>query len=234
MARKAPVNQSRFARREGPRQTATKPLLKFFLIVCEGTKTEPNYFNGMKENLPPNVLRVADFDATGTGKNTLSVVDEAIKLKANYEKDLTKPVDEVWAVFDRDSFPKGKMNAAIQRAEANQIQCAWTNEAFELWYILHFQLVEHAMSRDDYRKYLERELSRCSGTSYTYQKNSLDMFSLLIQHGDINQAIKRAERLATAYENRTDYANHNPRTEMHVLVQRILEFEKKDKKILSK
>jgi hypothetical protein len=109
---------------------------------------------------------------------------------------------------------------------------AWTNESFELWYVLHFQLIEHAMSRRHYQQYLERELSRCTGTSYTYQKNSLEMFSLLMQYGSIEKAIERAERLAAIFDGRTDYANHNPHTEMHTLGRRILTFEKKERRRL--
>ncbi|MEZ0608855.1 RloB family protein [Fibrella sp. WM1] len=225
MARKSTINTSRFARQETPRGKATKSIRKFFLIVCEGAKTEPNYFEGIKKDLPPNVVRVADFKAAGTGKNTLSVIDEAERLLEQHKKSgSTQPIDEVWVVFDRDSFPKQHINAAITQAVQKGMHCAWTNEAFELWYILHFQLVEHAMSRNQYQKVIERELTRCLGKPYKYQKNSEAMFALLMQHGDIEQAIKRAERLAESFGDRTDYADHNPRTEVHRLIKKLLQF----------
>jgi RloB-like protein len=223
MARK--IDASRFARKETPRREAIKSIRKFFLIVCEGTKTEPNYFEGMKTNLPPNMLRVADFVATGSGRNTLSVIDEAENLRKQHEeKNTIQPIDEVWVVFDRDSFPKQNINNAISKAEQKNLSCAWTNEAFELWYILHFQLVEHRMSRKQYQAFIERELTSRTGKKYTYQKNSPDMFALLMQHGDVQQAIKWADKLAAVFGDRTDYADHNPRTEMHKLVQKLVQF----------
>ena len=223
MARK--IDASRFARKETSRREATRSIRKFFLIVCEGTKTEPNYFEGMKNSLPPNMVRVADFMATGTGQNTLSVIDEAEKLRKQHEEiNAIQPIDEVWVVFDRDSFPKQNINNAIAKAEQKEMFCAWTNEAFELWYILHFQLVEHKMSRKQYQGFIERELTSRTGKKYKYQKNSLDMFALLMQYGDVQQAIKRADKLAAVFGNRTDYADHNPRTEMHKLVQKLVQF----------
>ena len=104
------------------------------------------------------------------------------------------------------------------------MNCAWTNEAFELWYLLHFQLIEHAMSREQYQDYIEREFSRCLEKPFKYKKNSEDMFALLMEHGDVKQAIKRAEKLAETFSNRTDYANHNPRTEVHRLIEKSLRF----------
>ena len=224
MAKKA-IDTSRFARRETTRREATRSIRKFFLIVCEGTKTEPNYFEGMKNSLPPNMIRVADFVTTGTGRNTLSVIEEAEKLIAYYQdKNTLQPIDEVWVFFDRDSFPRQNINNAITMAEQRGIFCAWTNEAFELWYILHFHLVEHQMSRRQYQQFIERELTNRTGKKFKYQKNSLDMFALLMQYGDVQQAIKRAKKLAAIFGDRTDYADHNPRTEMHKLVQKLIQF----------
>ena len=47
MARKVKIPnhiQKRLAREENKRKRNTKSKRKYFLIVCEGEKTEPNYF----------------------------------------------------------------------------------------------------------------------------------------------------------------------------------------------
>lgn len=49
-----------------------------FLIVCEGRNTEPDYFQGFR--VPSLVV-----DAVGTGRSTRSLVDEAIRVKAERE-----------------------------------------------------------------------------------------------------------------------------------------------------
>jgi hypothetical protein len=81
-------------------------------------------------------------DIHGIGDNTIRIVEEAIRLK---EKD---NYDQVWCVFDRDSFPPNRFNAAFILAGENSIKIAYSNEAFELWYLLHFNYYDSAMSRN--------------------------------------------------------------------------------------
>lgn len=76
-------------------------------------------------------------DVDGAGANTKQVVEKAIELRDK----ATIPYDRVWAVFDKDSFPDVKFNGAIQKAISNGIDVAWSNEAFELWYLYHFIIV---------------------------------------------------------------------------------------------
>jgi hypothetical protein len=52
------------------------------LIVCEGEKTEPNYFKGYRVS-SSKIIRI---DIKGTGKDTCRVVEEALKLKKIAEK----------------------------------------------------------------------------------------------------------------------------------------------------
>ena len=105
------------------------------LIVCEGTKTEPNYFEAFAEKQQGVI--VYDIEVKGLGRGTKDVVEKAIDLKNknNY--------DRVWAVFDRDEFPAKDFNEAIAMGQKNSIEVAWSNEAFELWYLYHFQNVNN-------------------------------------------------------------------------------------------
>jgi RloB-like protein len=105
----------------------TEPLDRF-LIVCEGAKTEPNYFRSFR--VPRDVI-----DVHGLGENTIRIVERAIELKAedNY--------DQVWCVFDRDSFPAQNFNAALELSRRHGIEVAYSNESFELWYVLHFEFL---------------------------------------------------------------------------------------------
>ena len=75
------------------------------LIVCEGTKTEPNYFEAFTEKQQGVI--VYDIEVKGLGRGTKDVVEKAIDLKHknNY--------DRVWAVFDKDEFPAKDFNEAI-------------------------------------------------------------------------------------------------------------------------
>ncbi|SFD21445.1 RloB-like protein [Chitinophaga sp. CF118] len=164
-------------------------------------------------------------DIEGTGRNTQSLVDEALRLKQLYEKEYNRPVDRLWTVFDRDSFSASDFNNAVLRCQNSKpaIGCAWSNEAFELWYLLHFHYYNHNMSRKDYQGLIEDNLRPFVGDDYKYQKNSKVMYDLLKEHGSLENAIRNAKRLAGNFENRQDYANHNPCTTVWQLVEELME-----------
>jgi hypothetical protein len=89
---------------------------RWFLIVCEGEKTEPNYFKSFP--VDPKVIKL---DIKGEGKNTKSLVEKAIELKNDSESDETY---RFWCVFDRDKNPNNpnasqNFNSAITLARNN-------------------------------------------------------------------------------------------------------------------
>lgn len=163
-------------------------------------------------------MTYCQIDIEGTGRNTQSLLDEALRLKQAYEKDSNRPVDRLWAVFDRDSFTANDFNTAILRCQNSKpkIGCAWSNEAFELWYLLHFQYYENGMSRRDYRGLIENSLKPFVGNDYRYEKNSAEMYALLKEYGSVDDAIRNAKRLCANFDDRQDYANHNPCTMVEV------------------
>lgn len=189
---------------------------KNYLIVCEGERTEPNYFTTIKKKLPKGLVEI---DIEGAGANTLSLVDIAIRLKKEQaerakKSAIQRPYDHVWVVFDKDDFPNRNFNNAIFKARSNKIAVAYTNEAFELWYLLHFEFHNTAISRHQYYPILTRYLGR------EYAKNSEDMYDLLAEMGDETQAIKWASELLK----RSDLHNpavSNPSTTVHRLVQEL-------------
>lgn len=201
MARKIKIDNAilkRLARKEKKRDQGNRPVRQYYLIVCEGVKTEPNYFESLKKNLPKGVLRLKNIDIDGTGKNTLSIINEADKLRRTYEKNQLRKIDKLWVVFDRDSFPAENFNNAINMAESSKpkIHCAWTNEAFELWYLLHFNYYNTAITRDRYKKLIEKAVSKASGLkNFKYKKNSPDMYEILVKYGDQKFAINNSKNL---------------------------------------
>lgn len=229
MARKIKIPNERlkrFAREEQKRKKNIRNKRKYYLIVCEGEATEPNYFEGLKQDSPKGVLTAYQIDIAGTGRNTQSLVDEALRLKGAYEKSTTRQVDKRWVVFDKDSFSPQDFNTAIQRCGNIDIGCAWSNEAFELWYLLHFQYYENAMSRGYFKGLIENSLKPVLGKTFRYEKNSEHMYALLKEHGSQEDAIRNGKRLSSKYGHRQDYANHNPCTKVWVLVEELLKLKK--------
>jgi len=190
-------------RRRGlQRRVNVRELRQRFLIVCEGEKTEPNYFNSFRV---PGVV----IDVRGIGENTVRLVERAVKLM---EED---DYDQVWCVFDRDIFPVKNFNAALRLARKHGINVAYSNEAFELWYVLHFNYHQSATARHLYVGMLNDLLV------VPYEKNRLDMYERL----EILQetAIRNAERLLKNYDP-PDPARNNPSTTVHLLVQELNRF----------
>jgi hypothetical protein len=62
----------------------------------------------------------------------------------------------LWVVFDRDSFAPQSFNNAINKCiqDRPNIDAAWSNEAFELWYLLHLIYFDNA--RKDYASHKPR------------------------------------------------------------------------------
>ncbi|MGB0383965.1 MAG: RloB family protein [Ardenticatenaceae bacterium] len=176
-----------------------------FLIVCEGTETEPNYFKSFR--VPKKVK--------GTGLNTIGVVDEAIELKdkGNY--------DQVWCVFDKDQFPDHKFEQAIRKAKKHDIKVAYSNPSFELWFLLHFPNCPTChtpkLCEDKLKQRCKNELG------VEYKKNHRKMYELLDIHQ--SRAIKCAENLLKRYKPHRP-AKDNPCTTVYCLVKELKKFEK--------
>lgn len=154
------------------KQTRIRPEIKRFMIVCEGMKTERYYFEAFKQDLPRDVVEIDFHPEAG---NTQGVVDIA-KAYLNQEE-LGKPkYDQVWAVFDKDDFPQfdNAVFACAPYAKGKRrVQCACSNEAFELWYLLHFEYRNTGMSRTEYSANLSKHLGK------KYKKNDTEMYAVL-------------------------------------------------------
>jgi hypothetical protein len=213
MARKEKIDNSLLKRLERQKNSGRRQDVrlqrKSYLIVCEGERTEPNYFIGLEKSLPKGILSI---EIVGTGFNTLEVVNEAIRLR---NKDIDR-YDFVWAVFDKDSFPAERYNAAIQLAEKESIGCAYSNEAFELWYLLHFEFLNVGISRNLYWEKLSTHFGK------EYKKNEEKIYEILSAKGNQTQAIKFAQKLLK--DSKATPAERNPSTNVHELVKQLESF----------
>ncbi|MEM6321611.1 MAG: RloB family protein [Bacteroidota bacterium] len=161
MARKIKIDNATLKRRacrSGRKEVGKKKQREYILIVCEGGKTESNYFEAIKNTFTKRVLDTYSIEVEGTGTSTLKIIEIANNLRTKAARIHNRTYDYVWTVFDRDSFPVVDFNNSIFKAQSMNINCAWSNEAFELWYVLHFQYRNTPMSREDYKKCIETEI----------------------------------------------------------------------------
>jgi len=192
-----------------PRPRPSLAVRQRFLIVCEGEKTEPNYFRAYQK-----FASVIDVSIHGAGADPLSVVNHAsseieLERQRNNLSSRAKPYDQVWCVFDRDDWLTERFNEALSQARHRKFQVAYSNQAFELRYVLHFEFLNSSIRRADYIRKLHTLLRK------PYKKNDPATFATLHRRQPI--AIENAKRLLAEYAPAAP-ATDDPSTTIHLLI----------------
>ncbi len=199
------------------RPANTRPERKKYLIVTEGA-TEEVYFSHFKTRTGPQIVIKDGKD------NKLSLVAAVVA-----ERDARVAVgefiigqDEVWVVLDRDKDTsnrrdKANFNAALSLADREGILVAYSNDSFELWYLLHYREVSTAL----HRRVIDEKLSEHLGRTYMSRHRSgvEDLYEDCVS-GQA-EAIKRAHALIKKLAGETP-ENANPSTTVHLLVEKII------------
>lgn len=189
------------------RISSTRNLKKTFLIICEGVNTEPDYFNAFR-------LTSATIKAVGQGLGTVALVRKAIKIRER-EKQRDKTFNHSWVVFDKDDFPDNDFNSAISLAKQNNFEVAYSNQAFEYWFLLHYNLYQGALHRSQY----ERILSILLGFPYSKKGGvSNKMFNVLLHKQPL--AIANAKNVINQFSINNP-AKEESSTTVHLLVEEL-------------
>lgn len=184
------------------------------LIVCEGQRTEPGYFNGLKEcwRLPQFQVEVFGGDR---GSAPISVVDYALELRRKRDRNARRgqlpKYDQVWCVLDHEGENKHPtLDAALDKARSNGLKVALSIPAFEFWYVLHFE-------------YTSREFGCASDVVHYLKEGHMPKFNGKEAPFDelvdkIDTAIRNAQRLREHNENS---ASISPRTDVDLVVNEL-------------
>ncbi len=202
------------------RKYNTRSEYKIIYIFTEGKETEPNYFESKKKEIRKTNIQIV---VKGVGYNTLSLVDYALDYisKEQIEINGSAESDKCWVVFDKDDYDRDFDNA-IRKAENNNLKVAYSNECFELWFLLHFDFINTAIGRKNYINKLDKKMNDIDGQNY--QKNSENMYDL-IKHLE-KDAIRNAGKLLKMYKKSSTYSKKNPSTTVHLLVEDLNELRK--------
>lgn len=170
------------------------------LIVCEGEKTEPQYFNKFRieKRMPRSLMRII-----GAGCDPKGVAEVAKKWDRDAKNDKL-PFKHIWCVFDRDDHTR--LPDAFQQVQhkKNDFSLAFSNPSFELWFLLHFEDQTANIDRQDVISQLKRHIP-------AYDK-SLDVYDDLKEFQAT--AIDRAKKL----DSEPDAIRENPSTTVYELV----------------
>lgn len=130
------LSRSRLYERQLPNKDA-----RLFLIFCEGTVTEPNYFKYFNElNSQIKIVPVPGDPQGNNSPEGLLAVAKVATLKSadnsNPEYDLQGD-DEVWFVIDTDQWAEAIATLRTEAAEQGW-HVAQSNPCFEVWLYHHF------------------------------------------------------------------------------------------------
>ena len=218
-----------------------------FLIFCEDMTSECEYFKYFEtDKIKINIFQ-------NQKRNIENVIKAITHCKNNNIIDLENNVVdgfEIWCVYDRDQFiadpcfeeNKTKFNIASTTAESHRINIAWSNDAFELWIILHLTElidIENFKNRDNYYSFLEDYFKKIENKSdrlqkvlahntFSYKKDlkKRNNFIDIVRKEIIpktNIAIERSKKLEQTHRGKSDLTDWCPCTLVHNLVERLLE-----------
>lgn len=194
----------------GYKRNSRDPLPRI-LIVCEG-QTEQLYFKSFQ-------VYTATVEAFSKGATSLALVEAAIRLSKR------EKYEEVWCVFDFDVNPlivdqRQNFNQAINNATQKGIKCAYSNDSFELWFILHYKYTEQQHTRREYNRKLGQMWEINYDDDGKKKKFANEIYLRLESDPNAcqNQAISRAKRLFVNQEYKEFYLQ-NPVTTVFQLVE---------------
>lgn len=187
--------------------------LKRTLIVCEGSKTEPQYFKSLIAWLG---LRATSVLVIGEECESapISVFEYA---DAKYRED--GPFDEVFCVFDRDRHPSfDRACSAISNHSSKAFRAVVSNPCFEYWVLLHFRYTRAPFVAQGGNSPGDMVIKAVKDVWPDYAKSRQDVFSTLNRNGKLQQAFVNAKR---ARMDATATGEHNPSTNVDFLVEHL-------------
>lgn len=200
---------------------------QYILVVSEDEKSSVFYFEFLNNLLRAHSATVGIIPK-GTGRNTQGLIRFVEKNKLKWLKDVRADIaisdfDEIWVVFDRDSFPEDQFDNAIDSAKKHGYQVAWSNECFELWYLLHFKEVVAGISRNAIYEALTREMKLSKKYVELKGDEGIEIHQKMVQNPNIRKAIKRAKKLYEEFcASKIPPHAGNPCTLMFLLIEKLL------------
>jgi RloB-like protein len=197
------------------RRPGTRPTYDRILIVCEGRKTECNYFNEIRQRFRISSAHVHIIPSE-FGTDPKSVVKSA---EEAFQRNL-KSFERVYVVFDRDEHLEyanaihmaTARNGTFRNDEKKPVmfEAIVSVPCFEFWLLLHFLDVKHFLHRDEVFQELRRHI-------LDYEKGMSDVFQRT--EPLLSTAAKRAVLLKETFER---IPGDEPYTDVHELVQFLL------------
>ena len=188
------------------RQVGGRALKETMLIVCEKGRTEANYFRA---------FRISSTQVYSFKHTAEELIIKTIDLKRRLNEEEEMEYDQVWCVLDMEGMSEKSFKQTQKLARKNDIQLAFNNIAFELWYSLHFYYHDLMVTRDVYKGFLSILLGR------QYSKDDPNIYLQLLKYQEA--AFENAKRLLNSNPSSSIF-KQNPSTTVQELVLELNKF----------
>lgn len=181
------------------------------LIVCEGKKTEPFYFEELRKFCK---LGRDSVEIVGVGANPTSIVKFAEERHQERKRE-DASFDKVFCVFDKNSHTDYRRALARIANKAN-FEAIVSVPCFEYWLLLHYNDSTKPYQKAGGKSACDRVISDLAKHIPDYRKGERGVFAFVEK--ELATAITNAKRtLAAARKAGTD----NPSTTVHILIEHL-------------
>jgi len=196
---------------------------RVIIISCEGSNTEPEYFETIKEKLSeyiPVILEikiVPKEPGASEPKDIVCNLEKYILDQYDYKSDY----DEMWVVWDREKVQARKDNILkiLPECRKKNYHIAITNPLFEFWLLLHIvDITEYDnnvlyindwMSLSKKKRFIEKELLTKLYPIGGYNKKKGQFNKNIVTKKNILQALKQEKFFANKFEDILDNLGSN-------------------------
>lgn len=204
-----------------PRPTATlDENLGNVLIFCEGITEQQyfDYFAAAMKKVKYNNVTIETQPACGNSRAVYKFAENFFKKDLNRKQYMNY---RKYLVFDCDAPQNIQKVITDMEASQNHYRLLLSNYLFELWLLMHFEYIDHHLSKPDIYKHLKHYLNG------KYEKANSGIIKEIIESGDVEEAVKNGYTLSKKYMRNgmdisSDIKDMNPYTSVHELVEQFL------------
>lgn len=194
------------------------------LIVCQGEKTEPNYFKGIETKINNKYKNKISIEILSDNVSCMELLETA-KEKVKTDKRKQIKYKHVWLVYDKDDFPSDefdnilpKIDAVNEKNKENdepEYHVLWSNQCIEFWFLIHFIDLRVNIDRKAYIDKLSENFKKYK-IKGKYIKNDSQIYKKLEKYQD--DAIRRAEKIIKENKEKTP-SNITPGTKVYEIIK---------------
>jgi len=214
------------SKKENERKSASRKPYDRVLIVCEGEKTEPIYFEEARLEWEIDSANI-EIDGSG-GSSPISVVKHAETL---FQSELCtgNGYDKVFCVFDRDTHEtfdeaitkvetinKGLIKQKLCNSNTPIFKSIYSIPSFEYWLLIHYTPSTKPYRSTQRKSVGDQVIDDLKIYLPDYRKTQRGLFKILLEQDMLDVALANSDRI---FQSAIRNDNMNPCCNIHELIR---------------